>query len=183
MREKRRLAFTVLSLAGVALAHTFGYWAADIVHGQSFDSLMGHGYLNTISSLLMPAAIATIAWLAVVAARAAGPGTDIEWKRLALLTAFLLAVQEFVEGLGAAESVTTILSRPSLWWALAAAVAVARLLTMLVQAARHIADRLLGSSSPSHRRSTPQRPPLSAPPADIAWASMLARGPPVPCHF
>jgi hypothetical protein len=131
----------VLAAAGVLASHTLGYGMAHLDPGARAEALQDHGYLVVLSWLIGPAAVVALGWLAVLAARAAGPDGVFSPRRLTLVMWGLLAVQEVGERVASGE-IAELPHEPGVWWSAAAVVVVARVLTTMARSAGRVLRRL-----------------------------------------
>jgi hypothetical protein len=142
--ERKRMAYFLLVLAGVWVAHELGYLVAHPDPLLRAAALGGHAYLQLARALLTPVAAVALGGLAVQKAREARVEAGLSPIRLAGWQALTFIVIEVVERVphGLAQ---TVLHEPAIYVGLALTAPIAALLVWLVGATARVVAAVFGS--------------------------------------
>jgi hypothetical protein len=180
LAERKRLAYSLLVLAGVWVAHELGYLVAHPDPLLRAAALGGHAYLELARALLVPAAGIALGWLAVQESRDADLGVELRPLRLAGWQMLVFLLIEVVERLPGGH-LHTVLHEPAMYVGLALMVPIAVLLVWLVGATARVLAALLVSSPPPPplaRQRSWSPVPSSKPVVTARLSSLSSRGPP-----
>ncbi len=168
--DPRRLAFWLLTTAGVAVGHVAGYAVAHPAAAAREAALGGHEYLPGAAAVAVPlGVVAALVW-AVRTSRDLGLAGSLRVRHLAAAQVAVFAAQEVgeraVTGLHPSDALVAAVGERGVWFGLAAQVLVAAASVRAVGLVRRLARAVTTG---------PRRRLLAAPPAPLVPVAALAR--------